>query len=171
MIKMERIRIAKIINTHGIKGECKIQMFDDFEYNCFLCGKKLSLTNGKENVDVTPLRLREHKGFPLVVFQELTNMSEAEKYKNYLIEMELNDLPEKEDGSYYNFELIGLNVCDEDNNTLGIVKSIEKTKANDVIRVEREIGKDLLIPFVDAFVVDIDMDEEKMVIHVIEGLL
>lgn len=168
---MERIRIAKIINTHGIKGECKVTMFDDFETTCFECGKKLSLTNGKVNVDVTPLRLRMHKGFPLVVFKEITNMSEAEVYKDYLIEMELEDLPEKSDGTYYNFELIGLDVVDQNDNKIGTVKSIEKTLANDVIRVEREDMKDVLIPYVDAFILDIDMDNEVMKINVIEGLL
>ena len=171
MNKMERIRIAKIINTHGIKGECKITMFDDFETKCFECGKPLSLTNGKVNVDVTPMRLRMHKGFPLVVFKEITNMSEAEKYKEYLIEMELDDLPEKNDGTYYHFELIGLEVVDQDGNKIGVVKNIEKTLANEIVRVEREDMKDALVPYVDAFILDIDMEKEIMQINVIEGLL
>lgn len=170
-MNMERIRIAKIINTHGIKGECKIIMFDDFETYCFECGKKLSLTNGKENIDVTPQRIRMHKGSPLVVFKEITNMSEAEAMKGYLIEMELDDLPEKSDGTYYNFELIGLNVVDQDGNSIGVVKSIEQTLANDIIRIERESMKDALVPYVSAFVLDIDMETEVMKINVIEGLL
>ena len=98
-------------------------------------------------------------------------MSEAEKFKEYLIEMELEDLPEKSDGTYYHFELIGLEVVDQDGNKIGVVKSIDKTLANEIVRVEREDMKDALIPYVDAFILDIDMETEIMKINVIEGLL
>ncbi len=169
---MERIRIAKIVNTHGIKGEVKVKMFDDFEINCFTCGKNVSFTNGKDNIDMTPTHVRMHKDIPLVTFKEITNMSEAEAYKNYLIEMELEDLPDKADGTYYNFELIGLEAVDQDGKEIGIVKAVEQSAvSNSVLRIEREVGADVLVPFVDAFILDIDMEKEVIMINVIEGLL
>lgn len=164
---MARIRFAKIINTHGIKGECKVALLDDF-------GKEILEEDIKvfaSNKALTVSARRTHKGFELVTFKEITTMNDAELLKNQFLEIEEEDLCEKADGSYYNYELIGLDAVGENGDVLGKVSAIESTLANDVVRISRESSKDLLVPFVDAFVLDIDLDDNKMVIRVIEGLL
>lgn len=166
---MSRIRFAKIINTHGVKGECKIALLEDFESNLFREGIEVIVVPSQKKLTINTRRT--HKGFELVTFKEIEDMNSAELLKNEFLEMNEEDLCDKEDGSYYNFELINLKVVSEEGTSLGNIKAIEKTLANDVIRISREGAKDLLVPFVDAFVKDIDLDSETMVIHVIEGLL
>lgn len=166
---MSRVRFAKILNTHGIKGECKIALLDDFGNNIF--SKDIEVVAVPSQKKLTVAARRTHKGFELVIFKEITDMNGAELLKNEFLEIEEENLCEKEDGSYYNYELIGLETVSEEGEHLGVISAIESTPANDVIRITRSKGRDLLVPFVDAFVMDIDLEENKMIIHVIEGLL
>ncbi|MBR3694446.1 MAG: 16S rRNA processing protein RimM [Erysipelotrichales bacterium] len=166
---MSKIRFARIINTHGIKGECKVVLLDDFGKEIFRPGVKLLAQPSMK--PLTVVSTRTHKGTELVTFKELPSLTEAEKLKGQYLEIDVEDLCDKADGSYYNFELVGLQAVDQDHNVLGVVKAIESTLANDVIRIEAEGRSDILVPLVDAFVLDIDLEENTMMIQVIEGLL
>lgn len=166
---MSRIQFAKIINTHGIKGECKVALLDDFGNNIFQENQVLYAVPSMKKLTVS--FRRTHKGFELVTFKEIQNMNDAELLKGQYLEIEEEQLCDKEDGSYYNYELIGLEAYSQNGEVLGTITSIETTLANDIIRITPNEGKDILVPFVDAFVEDIDLDEKRIVIHVIEGLV
>lgn len=169
---MEYIEIGKIINTHGIKGEVKIESWSDFDELRYEKGNVVYIEHEGEFVPVRVKSYREHKGFPLVVFEGYENINLVEPFKNCIILMDADDRQELEDGEYYMDELIGLDVFDEDGKKLGVLVDMEPTNgAQNNLRIEMEDGKTFLVPYVDAFVKDIDMDENRMVIHFEEGLL
>ena len=145
-----QIEIGKIINTHGIKGELKIISSTDFEEERFAVGNTVNIQFGKELVPMEVASFRRHKGCLLVAFKDLLNINFVEKYKGCVISVDSDELQK----------------LDEDE----VVEIIE-TLAHDTLRVRNAEGKEVLIPYVDAFIVDVDVELKKIVVHVIEGLL
>lgn len=167
---MDYIKIGTIVNTFGLKGEVKILSCTDFEEERFEVGNTVYLEVEQDYVPFVVASYRNHKGNPLVSFKGYEDINLIEKYKGYDIYFNLDDIPALEDG-YYFFELKGLKVYDEQKRYIGEVSEVEETGANNNLRVHKEDGNDCLIPFVDPFIVDVDLDEEKIIVHVIEGLL
>ncbi len=169
---MGYISIGRIINTHGLKGEAKIDCWSDFPEQRFGGSYPVYVKEGEQYVPLYPVRFRMHKGFPLVVFRGLENINLIEPYRNKELFVDEEDREELDDGEFYMDDLIGMKVYDEDRVLIGTVIAVEETNgANNYLRVEREGRKDALIPWVDRFIVDVDPEAMIIVIHVIEGLL
>ncbi len=169
---MTRIAIGKIINTHGLKGEVKIESWSNYDDQRYVKGQQLYLSDGKEVLPVKVATYRRHKGFPLVSFAGLQDINQIEAYKGFEVQIEDSDRPPLPEGQFYLADLIGLEVQDEEGNVVGEVIDVEPTNgAQDNLRVEREDGTTVLIPYVPAFIVEVDIEAEVIVIHVIEGLL
>ena len=79
-----------------------------------------------------------------------------------------NDL---EVGYYFYSDLIGCAILDENKEVLGIVKNVEEFPAQITLRVKRNNGKDFFVPFVKQFIKNVDIDNKKIYIEVIEGML
>ena len=82
-----------------------------------------------------------------------------------------DELQELDEDEVYFYQLLDCQVVDEEENELGKVVEIIETLAHDTLRVRNAEGKEVLIPYVDAFIVDTDIELKKIVVHVIEGLL
>ncbi|UNT95709.1 ribosome maturation factor RimM [Allobaculum mucilyticum] len=160
------IRIAKIINTRGLKGECKVMLFTDQDDLRFQKGNPLYLKDGKklivENYSV-------YKGFGYVRFEGITTLEQAEALKNEELYLPPEELTELEEDEYYYHELNGCEVYTEEGEDTGKVVDILETGANLVLRVRSQSGQ-YLLPFVNAFVLDVDPKEKKIVIRDMDGL-
>ncbi len=161
--------IGKIVNTQGIKGVVRvIPMTDDikrFELlkSVYVCGKQDEVYE-IENVSY-------HKQFVLIKFKGVDDMTTAEnKLKNKMLKIDDEDaLPLNED-EYYIRDLIGCSVFTKDGEEFGEVKDILFTGANDCYVVKHE-GKDVLIPAIKQCVLDIDIENKKITIELLKGLL
>lgn len=165
------IRIGRMINTHGIKGEIKIRSYSDFDEQRYVKGNTVYMKVNEEMMPLTVKSYRVHKGFPLVSFEELKDINAVEKYR----ECELyitDDMREELDEGYYYDELEGLDAYDTEGNLLGTTIGIEETNgAQDNLRIETESGKTFLVPYIEEFIVEVDLDENRIVIAMQEGLL
>lgn len=166
---MEKIRVGQLVNTHGVQGECKVRVLTEFAEERFAIGQKLWLVKEAKTKSVVVSSTRWQNEILLVRFKEIQDMTSAQAYKGYDILIDMDQIEELEEG-FYAFELVGYQVFDEQQNLLGFVKRVEETGANDILRVIREGKKDLLVPFVDAFIVSIDEETTSIVIHLMEGL-
>lgn len=166
-----QIEIGKIINTHGIKGELKIISSSDFEEERFAVGNSVNIQFGKELIPMEVASFRRHKGCLLVAFKDLMNINFVEKYKGCVISVDSDELQELDEDEVYFYQLIDCKVIDEENNELGSVVEIIETAAHDILRIRNDEGKEVLIPYVDAFIVDVDVDEKVIVVHLIEGVV
>ena len=172
MRKMELIELGKIVNTHGLKGELKIESWSDFDEERYQKGNTIYVIRNEEAMPFTVRSYRPHKGFALVAFEELSDINAAEPYKGCIVGMDAADRPDLPEGEYYFDQLIGLIVIDEAGTEIGEVTAVEETNgAQDNLRVARDGQKDVLIPNVPAFVKNVDMEEGTITVHVIEGLL
>ncbi|WP_026906097.1 ribosome maturation factor RimM [Paucisalibacillus globulus] len=163
--------VGKIINTHGIRGDVKVLRVSDFEER-FDIGNTLFLVTG--NKVVTELIIdghRIHKGFDLVHFKGLDNINDVEHFKGSSLKIPESQLSELEENEYYYHEIIGCEVFTSDGVSLGMVKEILSPGANDVWVVKQQKGKDILIPYIEDVVVEINIELKRIVIEPMEGLI
>ncbi|MBW8350472.1 ribosome maturation factor RimM [Bacillus sp. IITD106] len=170
---MNWFNVGKIVNTHGIKGEVRVISKTDFPEERYSPGSTLYLflPKTKEPIKLIVKSHRTHKNFDLLTFENYTNINDVEPMKDGILkvsEEQLNDLSE---GEYYFYEIIGCTVITEDEEEIGVIKEILTPGANDVWVVKGKDGKELLIPYIDDVVIDISVENKRIIINPIEGLL
>ncbi|UCZ51746.1 ribosome maturation factor RimM [Bacillus shivajii] len=168
------LNVGKIVNTHGIRGEVRVISRTDFPETRYAPGSKLYIYDGaKEHKPVIVKTWRKHKQFDLLSFEGFDNVNEVEKYKDKLLKVKIDDLDDDMyEGEYYYHEIIGLSVYTDTGTYIGKVKEILSPGANDVWVVKSsEAKKEILLPYIDDVIKSVDLDEEKVVIHPMEGLL
>ena len=169
---MAYICIGKIINTHGIKGEVKIESYSDFDEERYTKGKQVYIRVDEKYLPVMVASYRKHKGFPLVSFVDLQNINFVEQYKGCEIYIDEADRKQLKKGEYYRKDLVGLTVVDEEGITLGKIISVEETLgAQNNLRLQLEDAKEVLIPYIPMIVKNVDLDKQVMTIHRMGGLL
>ena len=163
-MKLETIKVGRIVNAHGIKGEVRVQPRDGDPY--FLTEFKTFYIDGKP---VTPTANHVHKSLVLMKFPGVDDMNAALTWKDKVLYIRREDahLPE---GEYFDDELLGVEVYDEATGALlGEIKQVETYPASKVYTVKGE--KEYLVPAVkDAFIRSVDLDRNRMEIHLWEGL-
>ncbi|CAM5186984.1 Ribosome maturation factor RimM OS=Ureibacillus acetophenoni OX=614649 GN=rimM PE=3 SV=1 [Ureibacillus acetophenoni] len=172
---MEWFNVGRIVNTHGIKGEVRVISTTDFEETRFAPGNRLAVfkKDDKKPIWVTVESARRHKNFILLTFEGLNNINLVEPFKEGLLKVTKDQLDEDELGEneFYYFEIIGCEVFSEEGEHLGVITEILETGANDVWELKAPTGKKHYIPYIEDVVKEIDIDEKKITIHVMEGLL
>ncbi|MFB4167521.1 ribosome maturation factor RimM [Virgibacillus sp. JSM 102003] len=163
--------VGKIVNTHGIKGEVKVLRISDFDER-FEAGGTLFIV--KENK--TPIELeidshRVHKGFDLLQFKGFDNISDVEHYKGAYLKITEDQLTDLDEDEYYYHEIIGCDVYLNSGEKLGVIKEILSPGANDVWVMKQDKGKDVLIPYIEEVVKQVDVEASKVIIEPMEGLL
>lgn len=167
---MDMIRIGILVNTHGIRGEMKVMSTTDSPEERFVKGMKAYIESGRELIPVEIQYAKSASKGIIVKFKQFSNINDIEKYKGCNLMAALEDLPELEEDEAYFFELEGCDVYTESKEYIGEVSEVLETPAHAILRVKTE-DKDVLIPFVDAFITDFDRDEKRLYVHVVEGLL
>lgn len=153
---MKKIKVGKIVNTHGIKGELKVA-FSDID----LFEKKMTIYIETRN-EMKPFSLtdfRIHKNHLLIKLDDYNNINDVELYKTLDIYIDAD-----EDEVYYS-DLIGYSVVSD--KKIGVVKDIINNTAQDIFVLDNGI----MIPYVDAFIKEINDDEKVININVIDGLI
>ena len=164
--------VGKIINTHGLKGEVKVLRITDFD-DRFQVGNVLYILSKdeKDPIKVTIKKHRIHKGYDLLTFNEFKDINEIEKYKNMYLTIEDEQLPPLDTNEYYYYEIIGCHVYLPNGDILGTVKEILSPGANDVWVVDCGNKKDVLIPYIDDVVTEVNLSKKMICIEPMDGLL
>lgn len=165
------IKIGVLTNTHGIRGEVKIKSLSDFTDIRFAKGKTILIQHNEEQLPLTIQTIRETKGMLLVKFEEYDHINQVEGLKGDYIVIDESKLHELEEDEAYFFELMNCQVEDMQGNDLGTVVEVIETGANAILRVRNQSGKDVLVPYVKAFVKAFDKEQKKIQIELMEGLV
>ena len=162
MQKKPFIEAGKIINTHGVNGEVKIESWLDTPE--FLRSFRRLFVRGKE---VKVLSARVHKGFVIARLEGIDDMNAAMALKETDVSIAREDarLPK---GSYFLCDIIGAQVVDEEDREIGTLAEIEETPSAPlyIVRGEREH----LIPAVPEFIRSVDVENGVITVHLIEGM-
>ncbi|MGE7841867.1 ribosome maturation factor RimM [Lysinibacillus sp. NPDC093712] len=171
---MEWFNVGRIVNTHGIRGEVRILSTTDFEEERFAVGKKIAAfkKDDKKPTWVTIQSVRRHKNFILLTFEGMDNINFVEPFKEGMLKITKDQMTDDllQENEFFFHEIIGCTVVSEEGETIGEVKDILQTGANDVW-VVKGAKKEHYIPYIEDIVKNIDVVEKKIVIHVMEGLL
>lgn len=166
-MKERFIETGKIVGTHGIKGEMRVQPWCDTPE--FLTKfKTLYLDkNGENSIKISSSRA--HKNIVLLKAKDVNTIEEAESFRGKVLYLDREDavLPK---GVFFQCDLIGCEVFDADTNEkLGEISDVSQTGANDVWHIKKD-GKEYLIPSIPDVVINVDIDENKVVIRPLKGI-
>ncbi|SYW19539.1 ribosome maturation factor RimM [Oenococcus oeni] len=163
---MKELRIGRVINTHGIAGELKIDFNTDFPEQRFAKNSELLIAGEKLVVQSS----RPFKQFWLVKFSDHENINLVEKYKGEDIFINERKEPRLSEGEFLVSQIIGLKVIDEKGNSIGEIADSFHTGANDVWTIKKSNGKEILIPYIDQVVKKVDLQTSTVIIELLEGL-
>ena len=163
----EKIRVGKILRGFGIKGEVKVQIITDEPEKRFKVKKVLYLKQDESFSPVTITSVRYHQSNVLLSFADHPDLTSVEGYHGCELFVDRKDIKSKD--SVYAFELMNVSVYKEDGTLVGVVSDILDTGAHIVLRIKTD-AKDVLIPYVDRFIVRFDQTKNILVIRWMEGL-
>ncbi|MGF6988872.1 16S rRNA processing protein RimM [Lachnospiraceae bacterium PM6-15] len=164
------LRVGVISSTHGIRGEVKVYPTTD-EKERFLELNEVILDTGKEKRVLTIAGVKFFKNMVILKFKGIDNINDIEKYRQCELFVTREDATPLEEDEYYFGDLIGLTVFDEEHKEIGRLTDILETGANDVYVVKTVEGKELLLPAIRDCIKEIDIEGQKMTVHIMEGLL
>lgn len=164
-----RICIAKIAQTHGVKGLVKLFLYAE-DPDLINSPSLYTSKTGEQSLQLT-LKSQSGKYF-LASIDGITNKEDAEQYRGTELWLNRDKLPDIEDSDeYYYYDLLGLEVYNEDDELLGKIKSIDNFGAGDLLEIAYKHGKDFYLPFTKDTVPDIDITASKVKILIPDGLL
>ncbi|MEG0294702.1 ribosome maturation factor RimM [Enterococcus sp.] len=168
----EYLNVGKIVNTHGIRGEVRVISQTDFPEERYKKGGKLTLfKQGMQPLELTITNHRKHKNFDLLTFEGYPNINDVEVFRDGILKVSEHDLTDLEENEFYYYEIIGLPVFDEKGVLLGEMKEIIQTGANDVWVIGKKGKKDILLPYIESVVKNVDLDAEEIHVEIPEGLI
>lgn len=160
----ELIVCAKVSNTHGFKGAIKIIPLCDYPEIIEEIGYLVTEDGSERRI----LSLSYFKDLLLVKLEGIDSMESAERLKGHYLYARREDIPVDE-GSFFIADLIGLPVYDVDSNKkYGTLKAVDNFGASDIYTVKTPSG-DVMIPAVDEFVIEIDL-EKGIFVRPIKGM-
>ena len=166
----EFLEIGQIVNTFGIKGMVKVKPFTD-DITRFDDLKKVYVEANKTKKQYEIEEVKYNKDMVLLKFKGIDKVEEAELLRNSYLKVDRKDEPELEEGTYYIVDLIGLNVYSDEGELLGKVDDIFNNGSCDIYAVKDELGKQLLLPAISDVIKEINLEQKKIVVHILKGLI
>jgi 16S rRNA processing protein RimM len=166
------LAIGRILRPHGVHGELRAEILTDYPDRLqTLARYSRTLYVGKAHQPFTLTGVRLHQDAMLLTFKECTTRDEADALRGALVEIPLEDAVPLEEGEYYHFQLIGMQVETEEGDALGdIVDVFTAPGANDVFVVHGSRGE-ILIPAIEDVIINLDVKTGRVLIRPLPGLL
>ena len=166
----KRLEVGQIVNTFGIKGEIKVTPFTN-DIRRFDDLKKVYVKTRKESKLYNVENVRYHKNMVLLKLKGINTPEEAEMLRNAFLEIDREDAIPLEEGTYFIADLLGLEVYTDEGKLLGRVEDIYNTGSKDIYVIKDELGKQVLLPGIDEVIKEVDLNNGKIIVHLIPGLV
>lgn len=164
------IIIGRVLKPWGVKGDLKIEPITDFP-DRFVHLKRVYLTSPDNQEIVCEVESVKQVGtVPHIRLKGYDTPEKAARLAGWVIQIPREEAVSLPEGSYYRFEIIGMDVFTESGEKLGAITDIFETGSNDVY-VLNQGGKEIYLPATAEIVKEIDTTTNRMIIHVIDGLL
>ena len=166
----KRLEIGQIVNTFGIKGEVKVKPFTD-DIKRFDKLKKINIEQKNSKKEYEIENIKYHKDMVILKLKGIDQIEQAELLRNSYLKIDRNEEEPLEENTYYIVDLLGLSVYTEEDVLLGILDDIYNTGSNDIYVVKDSLGKQTLLPAIQDVIKEIDIENQKIIVHVMKGLL
>lgn len=168
---MKYISVGKILNFHGIQGEAKVGYSkSQADFLSTLKTVLIKKENGYELLNVTSCRF--NKNFAIMKFKEINSINDLLPYKGTLLYVEQTSLKENlSDDEFLIEDLVGCEVFNQNNEKVGTVIGISNNGTNDYLNIKTKTKRTSLVPFIKELVPEIDIQNKKVIISNLEGLI
>lgn len=169
---MEYVSLGVIKDSFSLDGTMKIFSTTTNQAQRYKGGSKVYLYNPqtRERIELNVVNYRQNGPFDFLKVKEYNTPEEIKLLKGYEIHA-IKDEISLEKGMYFYSDLKGCQIVDKDNKILGTVKEVEEYPAQLTLRVGRSGNKDFFVPFVKQFIKSVDIENKRILIEIIEGLL
>ena len=167
---MKNLEIGQIVNTFGIKGIVKVNPWVN-DVTRFDNLKKVYIKIRKEQKVLEIEEVKYHKNQVLLKFKGIETVEQAEILRNAILEIDREDAIPLEEGEFFIADLLESEVYTDEGEKLGILEDIFNTGSNDIYVVKNELGKSILLPRIKDVFKEIDVENKKIIVHLIEGLI
>ena len=164
------LQVGVITQTHGVRGEVKVFPTTDDPAR-FKQLKQVVLDTGKETLALEVESVKFFKQFVILKFKGYDNINDIERYKRCPLLVERDDAVPLEEDEYYIADMIGMEVVTEDGKSFGTLKDVMETGANDVYVIESKEHGEVLVPAIKECILDVDIERQRLEIHLMDGLI
>jgi 16S rRNA processing protein RimM len=163
----EFLVVGKIGKSHGLSGDVWMILLTDFPER-LVSGKRVYIGKKHHEYDIQSFRVSGNRG--LLSLKEFHSPEETVGIRNDYVYIKGEQVPDLPEGEYYHHELIGMQVFDENQHLIGVLKEIIHTGANDVYLIESDDlpGKEVLIPAIKEVIIQVDAKTGKMIVRLQE---
>jgi 16S rRNA processing protein RimM len=155
-----------VVRPFGVRGELKAELLTDHPDQL---GRLRTVYLGPQAEPWAVEGVRLHKGAALFKLTGCDDRTAAESLRGALVQIALEDAVPLEEGEYFEYQIVGMSVVEKDGTLLGKITEIISTGANDVYLVVGPDGE-LLLPAIESVILEIDLEADQMVVHLLEGL-
>ena len=166
----DTLRVGVITSTHGVKGEVKVFPTTD-DAGRFKQLKEVLLDTGKERIPMEIEQVKFFKNMVILKFKGFDSINDIEIYKGKDLLVTRDHAVKLGPDENFIVDLIGLKVMTDEGEELGTLTDVIQTGANDVYEVTMENKKTLLLPAIKQCILNVDLEEGKVLVHVMDGLM
>lgn len=172
--------MGRLVRAHGLHGEIAVEVRTDEPDRRFALGSVLAVRRPQAAVplsstlpsSLTVASTRRHQERLLVRFEELGDRAAAESVRGLLLVADLADDEAPEDpDEFYDHQIVGLRVHTTDGREAGVVADVLHSGPQDLLVVRRDDDAEVLVPFVNALVPDVDVEKGRLLVADRPGLL
>lgn len=164
------LRVGVITSTHGVRGEVKVFPTTD-DPKRFKKLKHCIIPLLREEIAVDIASVKFFKQYVILKFKGYDSINDVECFLKKDLMIARKDAVVCEPGEYFICDLIGLQVITDEGETLGTLTEVLETGANNVYEVTGKNGKNILIPVIDQCILNHDMEQKTVTVHLLPGLL
>lgn len=165
----EVLQVGVITSTHGVRGEVKVFPTTD-DVRRFKKLKEVILDTGKTKVNLEIEGVKFFKQMVILKFKGIDTLDDVAKYRQAGLYVTRDNAVKLNQDEYFIADLMGLEVYDEAEQLIGSLEDVMETGANDVYVIRRTGGSELLLPAIKQCILDVDIQNRRMIVHVLEGL-
>lgn len=162
--------IGQIVNTFGIKGQVKIVPFTD-DITRFDELKEIYVEKKNELKLFQIEQVNYKKNMVILKLKGIETVEEAEKLRNCYLKIDRKDAKKLPKDTYFIVDLLGLDVYTDEGKLLGKVDDIYNAGSSDIYVVKDELGKQILLPAIKDVLKEVDLENQKIIVHLIKGLV
>ena len=167
---LPNLEVGQIVNTFGIKGMVKVNPFTD-DIRRFDKLDKVYIEKNKSKKEYKIEEVKYHKNMVLIKFEGIDKIEQAEELRNSYLTVSRDSVEELEEGRYYIVDLLGLDVYTDEQVLLGTLDDIFNTGSNDIYVVKNKEGKQILLPAIEDVIKQVDLENKKIIVHLLPGLV
>jgi 16S rRNA processing protein RimM len=166
----EYITVGRVARAHGNKGQVIVNPETDFPADRFAVGNVLVVEQAGHEVERRIVAVRFQQGRPIVTLDGVESMNDAEALAGAELKVPAEGLGPLPERTYYRHDLVGCEVRTKDGDVLGKVTAVEGPLERSRLVIARQ-GGEVMIPMVDAFVIDVNVAAQWIVVDPPAGLI